>query len=94
MKDIEEIRKKWPHGRPVRVAREYLKRDTEPSVDPVFCRLIQDLQLARRTIEQIEMGDLPECNRAAAHDLERGAFQHLFNYLSARAWVRTNDRDA
>jgi hypothetical protein len=79
-------------GRPLK-CREPI-RDIEPSSDPVFTRLIRDLQLAKRAQKQIARGEISESKRDAATDLERGAFQHMFNYLNARAWVRTNDSDA
>jgi hypothetical protein len=78
-------------GRPLR---RHPLPDTEPSTDRVFLRLIQDLHTARRAQRQIKRGELPQSQRDAAESLERGAFHHLFNYLNAHAWVRSNDRDA
>src|SRR6516165_1117312 len=65
--------------------------DVQPSDDPVFIRLILDLQLARRVQQQIARGIRPRKQLDDAKELERGAFQHLFNYCNARAWVRTKD---
>jgi hypothetical protein len=78
-------------GRPLR---RHPLPDIEPSTDRVFLRLIQDLQTARRTQRQIKRGELPQSKRDAVEDLERGAFRHMLAYLGARAWCRTNDRDA
>jgi hypothetical protein len=67
--------------------------DLQPSQDPVFTRLILDLQLARRVQQQVARGMRPQTELCDAITLERGAFQHLFNYLNARAWVRTKELD-
>jgi hypothetical protein len=74
-------------GRGWRIVRRQPVPDTEPSHDPVFVRLIRDLQLAKRAQRKAS-------KRAVAIELERGAFFHMCNYLDARAWCRTNDRDA
>jgi hypothetical protein len=63
------------------------RADTKPCTDAVFLRLIQDLQTARRAKRKISKGLLPQSKRAAAEDLERGAFRHLIRYLDAKAWT-------
>jgi hypothetical protein len=65
--------------------------DIQPSDDPVFIRLILDLQLALRVQKQIARGIRSQKQLDDAKELERGAFQHLFNYCNARAWVRAKD---
>ena len=71
-----------------RVHRPRLIADLEPSHDHVFTRLILDLQLAQRAQRKIACGELAESKRADAEAFEQGAFQHLFNYLNAKAWTR------
>jgi hypothetical protein len=59
--------------------------DIKPSDDQVFIRLSLDLQLARRVQQQIARGIRPQKQLDDAKELERGAFQDLFNYCNARA---------
>jgi hypothetical protein len=75
-------------GRPLR---RHPLPDIAPSTDPVFTRLIKDVQQAKRVLDR---EFVTRRKYDAALDLERGAFQHMFNYLNARAWVRTDDTDA
>jgi hypothetical protein len=65
----------------------------ELCADPVFVRLLWDVAMSRRVKDKIQRGLLPKENFDDADDLERGAFQHLINYLDAKAWVRSTPDD-
>ena len=74
-----------------RTKRPRIVPDLQPSEDRVFTRLILDLQLASRVQKEIALGVRPNKQLCDAETLDRGAFDHLFNYLNARAWVRKDD---
>ena len=89
--DGQRRRSKPKTGILFKTRRPRIIADIQPSDDPVFIRLILDLQLARRVQQQIARGIRSREQLDDAKELERGAFQHLFNYCNARAWVRTKD---
>jgi hypothetical protein len=68
-----------------RLRKLQLNADREPCNDPVFTRLIRDLQLARR-VQQDRLS--PKSRREQAEAFEHDAFKHLAAYLDVKAWTR------
>jgi hypothetical protein len=81
-----------PKLRPSRQRLKLTPTKPEPA-DPVVTRLMLDIQLACRSKHKVACGLIDQDALGDADALERGAFQHLFNYLNAKAWVRSKPDD-
>jgi hypothetical protein len=64
------------------------KPDRPPAADRTFTRFMRDLQLIQRARTKMACGEMDPNERDTVDGFERDAFQHLANYLDARAWTR------